>query len=152
MTKPNYDEWAGCPIRYAMGILGDHWSFLIVRDAVFNGFVHYRDFLKSGEGISTNVLATRLARLESKGVFEKHPDPMNRSSVVYLLTRKGMDLIPVLLQLIVWSSKHDLKTDVPIALSQSIKSDPDAVARRLALDVEARNQSALICVPGSAAG
>ena len=62
----------GCPIRYSLGLFGDKWSLLIIRDLMFKGRHYYGEFLNAGEGISTNILADRLARLEVAGIIAKH--------------------------------------------------------------------------------
>jgi DNA-binding HxlR family transcriptional regulator len=96
-----------CPVNYALEIFGDRWSLLIVRDIVFAGKRTYGEFLKSEEGFATNILAARLAFLEEQGVLTKTPDPAEGRKDFYSLTDKGLDLIPVLLRIVLWSAKHD---------------------------------------------
>ncbi len=67
----------------------------------------YGDFLKIDEEIATNILADRLKLLEAEGILEKKQDPENRRSYIYSLTDKGRDLAPVLIEIILWSGKHD---------------------------------------------
>jgi DNA-binding HxlR family transcriptional regulator len=100
-----------CPICFALEAFGDAWSLLIVRDIVFWGKKTYGDFLKSKEGIATNILAARLAFLEQKGILHKTPHPTDKRKDVYVLTEKGLDLVPVLLELVAWGAKHDPKAD-----------------------------------------
>ncbi|MCR9154351.1 MAG: winged helix-turn-helix transcriptional regulator [Croceimicrobium sp.] len=95
-----------CPINYALEFLGDKWSLLIIRDLVFEGKQFYKEFLKSKEGIATNILSDRLKRLEQLGVVESEVYEKQRTQKVYALSDKGLDLIPVLIELIIWSSKH----------------------------------------------
>ena len=99
-----------CPVNYGLEIFGDKWSLLIVRDIVFIGKKTYGEFLKSEEGFATNVLASRLAFLEEQGILSKRPDPDDRRKDLYSLTEKGLDLIPILLGIVVWSAKHDSKS------------------------------------------
>ncbi|SRR5579883_2307397 len=96
-----------CPVNYGLEIFGDRWSLLIVRDIVFAGKKTYGEFLKSEEGVATNVLASRLAFLEEQGILSKTPNPADKRKDFYSLTDKGLDLIPILLGIVAWSAKHD---------------------------------------------
>ncbi|MGI4840249.1 MAG: winged helix-turn-helix transcriptional regulator [Janthinobacterium lividum] len=96
-----------CAVNYGVEIFGDRWSLLIVRDIVFAGKKTYGQFLKSEEGIATNVLASRLAFLEEHGILLKAPNPDDRRKDFYTLTEKGLDLIPVMLTIVLWSATHD---------------------------------------------
>lgn len=115
----------GCPFRYALSVIGDRWTLLILRDMVFKGFQSYGDFHQAGEGIATNVLADRLALLVSSGMVTKAPDPDNASRVLYQLTPKAYDFIPILLEIALWSTKHDERSEFPAELHERIQSDPD---------------------------
>ena len=95
-----------CPVNYAIEYLGDKWTLLVIRDLVFEGKRYYKEFLSSKEGVATNVLSDRLKRLESIGIIESKVDEKRKTQKVYSLTDKGMDLIPVLVELILWSAKH----------------------------------------------
>ena len=102
-----------CPISFALEIFGDRWSLLIIRDLIFKGKRTYGDFLASEEKIATNILADRLVMLEDSGIIKGKTDPENKSRINYSLTPKGIDLIPVLLEIIKWSAKHDKKSAAP---------------------------------------
>ena len=104
------DVRSHCPVNYGLEIFGDKWSLLIVRDIVFAGKKTYGEFLKSGEGFATNILASRLAFLEEQGILIKTPSPADGRKDFYSLTEKGLDLIPVLLSVVAWSAKHDPKS------------------------------------------
>ena len=80
---------------------------------MFKGKRYYGDFLASDEGISTNILADRLQRLERHGIVEKKSDEMNRSRAIYRLTKKGKELLPIMLEITAWSGKHDSKSNAP---------------------------------------
>lgn len=95
-----------CPISLSLDILGDKWTLLVLRDLVFTGKRHFRDFLSSPEKIATNILTSRLRTLEATEIIIRHADPRNARQVIYTLTDKGLDLIPVLLDLIVWGDKY----------------------------------------------
>lgn len=101
------DVRSHCPVNYGLEIFGDKWSLLIVRDIVFTGKKTYGEFLRSEEGFATNILASRLAYLEEQGIVSKTPNSVDRRKDFYSLTEKGLDLIPVLLSVVLWSAKHD---------------------------------------------
>jgi DNA-binding HxlR family transcriptional regulator len=105
------DVRSHCSVNYGLEIFGDKWSLLIVRDIVFAGKKTYGEFLKSEEGIATNILASRLAFLEEQGILSKAPSSADRRKDLYTLTEKGLDLIPILLDIIIWSAKHDPKSN-----------------------------------------
>jgi len=94
-----------CPVSYALDLLGDKWTFLIIRDLV-EGKQFYKDFLNSKEGIATNILSDRLKKLEGNGLIESRVYEKLKTRKAYSLTPKGKDLIPVLVELIVWSDTH----------------------------------------------
>src|SRR5689334_10657304 len=98
---------SNCPISFILEILGDTWSLLIVRDIVYFGKRTYGEFLESEERIATNILANRLANLEQNGILVKKPHPEDKRKEIYSLTEKGLDLIPLLLEMANWSAKHD---------------------------------------------
>jgi DNA-binding HxlR family transcriptional regulator len=104
-TKTDYRSH--CPVNFAVESLGDRWALLIVRDMVFHGKKTYGEFLKAGEGIATNILASRLDFLERIEVIKKSPHGEDQRKDIYTLTEKGLDLIPVLFEFIKWSAKHD---------------------------------------------
>jgi DNA-binding HxlR family transcriptional regulator len=99
-----------CPIHFALEVFGDAWTLLIIRDLMFKGRTTYTDFLRAEEGIATNVLADRLLRLEEDGLVEKDGGGERLGARSYRLTAKGIDLLPVMLDIIAWSAKHDPKT------------------------------------------
>jgi DNA-binding HxlR family transcriptional regulator len=111
-TTCKEDIRSHCAVNYGVEIFGDRWSLLIIRDIVFAGKKTYGEFLKSEEGIATNVLASRLAFLEAQGILSRAPSPADRRKDFYTLTEKGLDLIPILLNIVVWSAKHDSKSYV----------------------------------------
>ena len=110
---------SGCPLNAALEMVGDRWSLLIVRDLMLSGRRTYNAFLEGGEQIATNVLAERLRRLEQIGILERQADPQDRRRTLYKLTPKGIDLAPVLLEMVVWAAKHE-KTGAPRALLQDM--------------------------------
>jgi DNA-binding HxlR family transcriptional regulator len=95
-----------CPISSTLDIVGDKWTLLIVRDLMFDGKKTYGEFLRSREKIATNILADRLQVLETNGIVEKKAFPGNKAKNLYELTPKGIDLLPVLLEIVLWGDKH----------------------------------------------
>lgn len=96
-----------CGVNYGIEIFGDRWSLLIIRDIVFVGKKTYGEFLNSEERIATNILATRLAFLVRQGVLAKSPSPEDGRRDFYTLTEKGLDLIPIVLNIARWSARYD---------------------------------------------
>jgi DNA-binding HxlR family transcriptional regulator len=109
MTKPkrNPKRRSGCPLNASVEILGDRWSLLIIRDMMLRGFRSYKEFLQSYEGIATNILADRLRRLIAHGIIATQPDPSDGRKLIYLLTTKGLDLAPVLTEMVLWAAAHE---------------------------------------------
>jgi DNA-binding HxlR family transcriptional regulator len=116
---------SGCPISLALELLGDAWSLLIVRDLMFKDRRTFNDFLTGGEGIASNILADRLRKLENAGILEKRPDASDARRFVYRLSPRGIDLAPVLVELVVWSAKYET-TDAPPAVVRAMRSDREA--------------------------
>lgn len=112
MKKVNAQKRSLCPVNFALEEFGDIWSLLIVRDILFFDKTTYGEFLASEEKIATNILATRLSQLVERGILQKMPDESDKRKDVYQLTQKGLDLYPIMLQMILWSAKYDPNTPV----------------------------------------
>ena len=95
-----------CPISSSLDIWGDKWSLLIIRDLMDTKECTYGDFLKSPEGIATNILASRLQNLEENKLIEKLAHPDSKAKVLYRLTQKGIDLVPVMIEISLWAEKY----------------------------------------------
>ena len=94
----------GCGLSHALEVMGERWSFLILR-AAFNGLYHFEEF--SDElGIARNILSNRLAKLVENGVLERTPCETDRRKVEYRLTEKGLGLLPAMLALRQWGEKY----------------------------------------------
>jgi DNA-binding HxlR family transcriptional regulator len=106
-TKAQRGRRSDCPISVALEAVGDTWSLLIVRDLMFKGRNGFNEFLGSEEQIATNILSDRLERLEDVGIVMKQRDPDDTRRFIYRLTEKGIDLAPVLTEMIVWAAKHE---------------------------------------------
>jgi DNA-binding HxlR family transcriptional regulator len=112
-------------------VFGDAWSLLIVRDLMFKEKSSYRDFLDGGENISTNILADRLARLESEGIISKDVIHTADARTRYRLTDKGLDLMPMLVEMIAWSARYDPKTAADKHFVRRARGDRDALIKEL---------------------
>ena len=88
-------------------MLGDRWSLLIIRDMMLLGHRTFKEFLGSYERPASNILTDRLRRLEGYGIIRAEPDPSDGRKLIYLLTPKGMDLAPVLAEMVLWAGKHE---------------------------------------------
>lgn len=112
---------SGCPISIALETFGDGWSLLIVRDLIFKGLCTFNEFAASGEGIATNILADRLAKLEATGILAKRPDPADARRNHYRLTEKGIDLAPALIEIVLWAARYE-ETDAPTSTVRAMRS------------------------------
>lgn len=106
---------SGCPVSISLERFGDRWSLLIVRDLMVRGLRTFKEFEESGESIATNILANRLQKLEAAEIITAEVDETDGRRVNYRLTEKGIDLAPVLLELLIWSTRHE-ETAAPCAL------------------------------------
>ena len=97
---------SGCPLSYTLDFFGDKWSLLIMRDMVIGGKATYGEFLGSDEKIATNILADRLNILHMNGFVTKNILPENKSKFSYILTEKGIGLLPIVIEMIIWGSKY----------------------------------------------
>ncbi len=95
-----------CCINLALEVFGDQWTLLIIRDIMFDGKRYFREMLNSNEKIASNILTDRLNKLERLGVLIKTSDKQHKQKLIYTLTKKGIDLMPVMIQVGYWSVKH----------------------------------------------
>jgi len=105
--KFNLKRRSGCPVSISLELLGDRWSLLIIRDLMVRGFRTFKDFQGSSEGIATNILADRLKKLQAAGIVSAEEEESDGRRVNYRLTEKGIDLAPVLLELLIWGARHE---------------------------------------------
>ena len=107
-------------------MLGDRWSLLIIRDLMVRGFQTFKEFQGSSEGIATNILADRLQKLEAAGIVSAEVEKTDRRRVNYRLTEKGIDLAPVLLELLIWGARHE-ETGAPCAFIDNMEKNREEV-------------------------
>ncbi len=120
-----------CPITFALDFYGDRWSLLILRDVLFMGKRGYKEFLESKEKISTNILASRLEKLEENDFLVKERDSKNKKKFIYSPTPKALDLMPVLLEFVRWSAKYDEETPVTKKFLQKLKNDREGLIKEM---------------------
>lgn len=120
-----------CPIANALDVLGDRWSLVIVRDLVFRGFREFGQFLGAGEGISTNILTERLDRLRRAGILVRSDHPLDGKKYVYRLTEKGVDLISLLIQLVLWGAKYTPDHAAPPRVLREMRANPEKMIASL---------------------
>ena len=141
MGSQDKPDWNGCPTRYAAGIVGDRWCFLLLRDVLLHGKRTYREFLASPEGISTNILANRLAKLEALGMLSREADPRKASSVCYFPTQKAKDFLPALISMMVWATQYDEMTEAPASFAESYVTDPTGTIAWYEAEIDRVDQS-----------
>lgn len=117
--KPKPKRRSGCPVSISLEMVGDRWSLLIIRDLMVRGYRTFKEFEDSGEGVATNILADRLRRLKSTGIIATKVDETDQRKVNYRLTQKGIDLAPVLLELLIWGARHE-KTAAPCGVIEKM--------------------------------
>ena len=120
-----------CPLSCSLDVFGDKWSLLIIRDLMFFKKSTYNDFLKSAESIATNILASRLKALEENGVIGKSEHPDSKAKILYRLTQKGIDLLPILMEVYIWSDKYfTMPADLKATIKEA-KKDKEKFAKQL---------------------
>jgi DNA-binding HxlR family transcriptional regulator len=107
-------------------VFGDRWSLLIIRDLMVRGLRTFKEFQNSGEGIATNILADRLKKLEAGGIVVAEVDENDARKINYRLTEKGIDLAPVLLELLIWGARHE-DTGAPCAVIENMAKNREQV-------------------------
>ncbi|MBN1987548.1 MAG: helix-turn-helix transcriptional regulator [Prolixibacteraceae bacterium] len=96
-----------CPISCSLDVFGDKWSLLIIRDIMLRGKMSYSEFLESEEKIATNILVNRLKVLEEENILSKSVSPANKSKFIYRLTQKGVDLLPIVIEIMDWGARYN---------------------------------------------
>ncbi|WP_415326675.1 winged helix-turn-helix transcriptional regulator [Chryseobacterium sp. MMS23-Vi53] len=119
-----------CPISCSLEMWGDKWSLLIIRDLMIKKECTYGDFLKSGEKIATNILASRLQNLTENGIIAKKDHPDNKLKILYHLTEKGIDLVPLIVEINLWGDKYLTIPDDRKKLIEDIKKDKEKFIKK----------------------
>ena len=121
-VKPKLKRRSGCPVGMSLDIVGDRWSLLVVRDLMVRGAHTLKTFRKRARASQLNILADRLKKLESAGVIVSEPEPTDGRKVHYRLTEKGIDLAPVLTELLLWGARYE-STATPPQLIARLEGD-----------------------------
>jgi len=120
-----------CPIHFGLELFGDKWTLLLIRDIMFKGKHYFGDFANSEEKIATNLLSDRLSMLEKEGMVTKFKDTKHKQKIIYRLTEKGIDLMPILVEIIMWSAKYDKDSGVEKEFVKAYKKDRDALIQQI---------------------
>ncbi len=125
MSKKRSD----CPISSSLEIWGDKWSLLIVRDLMLKRECTYGEFLKADEKIATNILASRLQHLLEAKIIAKKDHPDSKLKILYHLTEKGIDLIPLIVEINLWGEKYMSIPEERKKMVENIKKDKEKFIR-----------------------
>lgn len=118
-----------CPVANSLDVLGDRWTLLVIRDLMFMNKHEYKEFLCCPEAIATNILSDRLKRLMANCVIACKPHPKHKTKKLYYLTQKGKDLLPILVELILWGATHRAAPGMPKARFEKVRRDPKKFMR-----------------------
>jgi DNA-binding HxlR family transcriptional regulator len=110
-----------CPLSIALEIFGDRWTLLILRDLMFKGLRTFKEFQESGEQIASNVLADRLRRLQEQGLVSGKRSSSDARVVTYRPTTKGLNLLPVLVEIVLWSARYEQTAAPPKLIAHMTK-------------------------------
>ena len=135
--KKEIKRRSDCPVSFALDIFGDKWTLIILRDLLIKGKKTFGEFLSSKEKIATNILADRLNTLEKSGIITGSPAPDKKSKINYTLTEKGIDLLPVLIEIIKWSAKYDSNTSTSAEFLARIYSEKEVLIEEITSKLKA---------------
>lgn len=128
-----------CPVSYAMDLFGDKWSLLIIRDLMFYQKRFFKEFRESKEKIASNILSDRIKKLEAVGIIVSKVYEKHRSQKVYRLTEKGISLIPVLVEIMVWSAQYGDNLDITPEFLHAATTDREGLIGRIKTRLAAGN-------------
>ncbi len=138
-SKKATGKRSNCPIGCSLDVWGDKWTLLIIRDLMEANGRTYGDFLKSAEGIATNILAARLQAMEENQLVVKLEHPDSKAKVLYKLTQKGIDLLPIMLEINLWAEKYfEIPAD-RAAMLEEVKKDKVGFIKKITEDLIASN-------------
>ncbi|MFN0264469.1 winged helix-turn-helix transcriptional regulator [Tepidamorphus sp. 3E244] len=120
-----------CPINLTLEALGDRWSLIVIRDLMFGNRRQFREILtNSEERIASNILADRLKKLVASGLLTREDHPDHKQKAVYSLTEKGIQLLPIIVQMGIWGRRHmPASPELAIRAQVMEKGGPDLWAR-----------------------
>jgi len=122
-----------CPVNFGLEAFGDRWALLVLRDIIFRGKRTYGEFLKSEEGWATNILASRLDHLVDEGILQREENEADGRKDIFSLTEKGLDLIPMIFEMILWSAKYDSQSQAKriMRLVELIRKDNREISQKV---------------------
>jgi len=123
MTKSLPSRRSNCPIARALDFVGDKWTLVVLRDIIMARRRYFQELLAGKEGIASNILASRLKLLEAVGMITRRRDPAQARRVIYEPTGKALDLLPVMIELILWGMKYDPSAAVPAHFVHRLAED-----------------------------
>lgn len=115
-----------CPISFGLDIFGDKWTLLILRDIMFYRRTRFSDFVLT-ESIATNILSDRLNKLEKFGIIKKRRDTRLKNQYTYSVTKKGKDLLPLLIEMTLWGAQYDSQTPASKKFIRRARADKKAL-------------------------
>lgn len=122
---------SNCPISSLLDIMGDKWSFLIIRDIMFGKKRTFGEFSSSSEKMASNILSDRLSKLEEAGIIYKGKLPDNKKKNIYTLSPKGIELLPIIVEMILWSDRN-----LPDHIQEQMKNLAENIRRNKAEFIE----------------
>ena len=131
-----------CPITSALDILGDRWSLVIVKQLLTENKKTFKELAECDESIATNILSSRLKRLEEFKILTKEKLPDNKKTNIYCLTEKGVSLTPVLIELAIWSDSNlreyhkSMTSDIQI---KSLKNNKEKTIHNIQTEYKIKN-------------
>ena len=129
MKKVLPSRRSSCPIACALDCVGDRWTLVVLRDIIIVRRRHFQELLAGNEGIASNILADRLKQLEAAGMITRRRDPADPKRVIYEATEKGLDLLPVMIELVRWSIKYEPKAAAPAHFLRRLAKDATGSSR-----------------------
>ena len=137
MSDGDANPQSVCPVTYALEIFGDRWTLLVLRDLMLEGRSRFKELLGANEGLATNVLTERLRRLERRRLVSKTRDLADARQVVYTPTETAIGLVPMLVEMMIWSARQGHARVAP-SFIRRFEKDREALVRDLQAEIRAR--------------
>lgn len=120
-----------CPVVFSLDIFGDKWSLVVLRDILLRNKSHFREFLESEEKIASNILSSRLETLVAEGLLTKEEDSTNKSAAIYKPTKKALELLPMLFELMRWGIRYNPHANTTGPVMQALLNNPKKLHKRI---------------------
>ena len=138
-----------CPITNVLDIVGDRWTLILVRDMLLLRKHEYKEFLEGPDGIATNILSDRLKKLCCAGIVDYISHPENKTRKLYYLTEKGKQLLPMMIEMIIWGASHLPAVRVPPRLLYKIKNNREQFIQETLHAIAVWEQEVLVAEQGN---